>query len=716
MLLTAQKKIICLVFFVSLILSSIFFIAISPFAWAATEDETRWQFVYISDTHLGFLKTNKALEDFINEMTTTNEKYSFLAHTGDITEIGAKDALLFFKEKLSSLEIPVKSTIGNHDVRWSPHGKKILNELLGNAYYSFDYNGIHFIFLDTTIVHQTNGHITNEEIKWLKNDLAKLPNTTPIFIFSHHPIRWTGISVDNGYEVLKILNKFKAKIFFHGHSHNVRVLSWNNTAFVQNGALFNGDYMVVSVAGHPNKQEVKIEARTIGKPDITRTVAEAMLYQNKENPLEILSPKEDKSYERELLVKISSKDPSLKDVKAVLGNTASASGQFVVTLINNGINNGKGEWENIVNLEGLEGGRHYLKVVGTTLDGKEWDSIICFHHNIKKIQEVWKLSLGEQYASLQISGNILLAATLSGKVLGLDSKTGKTTWKFDAKGGVYGSSVIAEKKGEKLGIVATEEGLLYNFNLLNGKLLWQKDLGSPIYSGLAAFNNIVYCVTGQGDLVALDIDSGKVLWKTPLGSFTQGIPKITRSTIFIGTWGNKFFAVNRETGEIKWEKTIGKSIYYSPGVSSPYVSKDIVVIPAKDNKVYAYKIADGELLWEASMPAGYSSPAGKDGILYLATQQGKVIAINEKDGRKKWETSIGTPFFESSPIILKDTLLITSMDGKIFSLNLESGAVKWKYAVTNGYVISTPVFGKELLYVGSMDGYLYCLKLQSNNY
>lgn len=604
------------------------FIFLNPAkVYAVNNLDTEWQFVYISDTHLGFAKTNNALDRFSKELDLLKDKYAFLVHTGDVTEIGTKEAFMLYKQKLSTWGLPAYTAIGNHDVRWSPSGKKLYQEFFGPAYYSFNYNGIHFIVLDTTIVHQTHGHINEEQLEWLAKDIADIPNTTPIFVFSHHPVRWTGISIDNGYKVVRLLDKFYSKIFFHGHSHNVRVQSWNGAAFVQNGALFNNDYMVVKIINIDNVKKVIVEAKTLGDTASKRTVAEIPLETKEFKPNAMIFQKEE------------------------------------------------------------------------------------ITNDVRQPKEIWKKNIGEVYVSPVISKDLVVSANIYGKIIAFEQKTGVLWWKFGATGGIYASPLIIENAIVESVFVATDEGKIYRLSLISGKVEWERDLGSSIYGGISSSESALFCNTGSGDLIALSIEDGKILWKTTLAGFTQGVPQNDGSQLFLGVWGNKFYSIEQKTGNIIWQKRIGKSFYYSPGIATPYLNNDKVIVPAKDNQLYAYNKSNGNLLWSIPVSAGYSSPSGKDGVVYLATQQGKVIAIDEKTGKQKWEVSFGTPFYESSPVIIDDYILISSLDGNLYLLSDKDGTIKWKYNMSRGYVIGTPVVRNGYIWVGSMDGTLYCLKL-----
>ena len=106
-----------------------------------------------------------------------------------------------FKEEC---RLPVEHCLGNHDI-WGwfksksgatgsepQYGKKWAVELLGlgKPYRSFDRAGWHFIALDSITRRGEDyiGKLDDEQMAWLRADLAHVPATTPVLLFSHIPI------------------------------------------------------------------------------------------------------------------------------------------------------------------------------------------------------------------------------------------------------------------------------------------------------------------------------------------------------------------------------------------------------------------------------------------------------------------------------------------------------------------------------------------------
>lgn len=179
-------------------------------------------------------------------------------------------------------DIPVEHCLGNHDVwGWgnrskysseSKFGKTWAMELLQlqKPYRSFDKAGWHFIILDSTHPTKDNGNgyiarLDDEQFEWLKDDLAKTPAKTPIFVMSHIPIigicsLFDGENEKTGNWVIpgswlhidarRIKDAFRkhpnVRICVSGHEHLIDQVVYNDVNYFCNGAVsgawWGGDY------------------------------------------------------------------------------------------------------------------------------------------------------------------------------------------------------------------------------------------------------------------------------------------------------------------------------------------------------------------------------------------------------------------------------------------------------------------------------------------
>lgn len=171
--------------------------------------------------------------------------------------------------------LPLRSCIGNHDIwGWEreksratgnepDYGKKWAIEALGleNRYYSFDRAGWHFIALDGVQPAGPKGegshsaYLDEEQLDWFRRELASVPRTTPILIWSHVPIVSalpitnprgpTGnIIIEEGHVhsdsgmIVNLLSRHpNVKACLSGHLHQVEHVRLRGVDFYCNGAV-----------------------------------------------------------------------------------------------------------------------------------------------------------------------------------------------------------------------------------------------------------------------------------------------------------------------------------------------------------------------------------------------------------------------------------------------------------------------------------------------
>jgi 3',5'-cyclic AMP phosphodiesterase CpdA len=218
---------------------------------AATPESQPFTFAYISDSHLYEKTLNerfvRQLERAVNDINALDPQPDFVLYGGDLAQLAQPGELKLGAQILKQVKAPIKMMVGEHD--WFLDLGDLWKELFGKPYYSFDHKGVHFITLMSVnekdfwtaknlspmqrmqIVsglddgRQSPFEVGEEEREWLARDLANIPKTTPIVVFSHSPLYklykpwnfWT----DDADEVQAILKPFQTVTVIHGHTHQV---------------------------------------------------------------------------------------------------------------------------------------------------------------------------------------------------------------------------------------------------------------------------------------------------------------------------------------------------------------------------------------------------------------------------------------------------------------------------------------------------------------
>ena len=142
------------------------------------KEEPNPEFVILGDNRNGY-QTFSQIIDQINSIGP-----AFTIDNGDLVYGGEPNKYRLFYETVSKLQVPLYTTLGNHDIR--ENGRGIYTKLFGPGYYSFDFQNIHFAFIDSSRGWTEKRSIPEEQYQWLEKDLEKVQGKR-IFVVTHIP-------------------------------------------------------------------------------------------------------------------------------------------------------------------------------------------------------------------------------------------------------------------------------------------------------------------------------------------------------------------------------------------------------------------------------------------------------------------------------------------------------------------------------------------------
>ena len=235
---------------------------------SAPED---FNFVFMTDIHLE--PDKGAPEGFKMAIDSANRlNADFILTGGDLiadalgaTHDRAEQLYSLYNEAIKETGIPVYNTIGNHelfgiyqqsgvDSTHPDYNTGMYQRYFGNTYYSFDHKGWHFIILNSNedAGNRYIGHISEEQISWLKSDLEKIDKKTPIILCTHIPFITTynqlrygalaqndeGLVVTNSRDILIMLHEYNLKLVLQGHLHIIEYINLQDRIhFLVGGAV-----------------------------------------------------------------------------------------------------------------------------------------------------------------------------------------------------------------------------------------------------------------------------------------------------------------------------------------------------------------------------------------------------------------------------------------------------------------------------------------------
>ena len=180
-------------------------------------------------------------EDLINTLLGNPYEAKFSITVGDVV-FDNLDLYDRHKEMIGLIGIPQWNLPGNHDMNYESPNAHFANETykkhLGPIYYSFNYGNAHIVALNNVEYVGSGqrgpnrgdyrGFISDDQMTWLEQDLANVPNDKLIVIATHIPLiaeasddnpgsRITGPNTDNFTELLELLRPFTSIYGLAGH-------------------------------------------------------------------------------------------------------------------------------------------------------------------------------------------------------------------------------------------------------------------------------------------------------------------------------------------------------------------------------------------------------------------------------------------------------------------------------------------------------------------
>jgi 3',5'-cyclic-AMP phosphodiesterase len=202
----------------------------------AKSDGSDLTFVQISDTHIGFKRDANpdvvgSLRRATADIHALPQAPAFVVHTGDVSHLSKAEEFGSARELLREIRVDRVHTVpGEHDTiddGVTGYLKYFDHDGNGRAWYSFDQNGVHFIGLTNTLNFKagTMASLGDEQLAWLKQDLAGRSSSTPIVVLGHIPM-WTiwepwGWGTSDSAQAMALLRPFGSVTVLNGHIHQV---------------------------------------------------------------------------------------------------------------------------------------------------------------------------------------------------------------------------------------------------------------------------------------------------------------------------------------------------------------------------------------------------------------------------------------------------------------------------------------------------------------
>lgn len=197
------------------------------FALRKSEEPKTFKAIFFGDPQPSNIdQVDYIAHDVIAELIGTDAKFGVTL--GDIMF----DRLELFdpsNANVATIGIPWYNVVGNHDINREAtedgDSDETFHRYFGPSYYSFDYGPVHFIVLDDVEWGdlKRNGHISyrgglgEEQLAFVKNDLARVPEEKLVMLMMHIPLG--AVEAGSRGELFRLIEKRPHTLSISGHTH-----------------------------------------------------------------------------------------------------------------------------------------------------------------------------------------------------------------------------------------------------------------------------------------------------------------------------------------------------------------------------------------------------------------------------------------------------------------------------------------------------------------
>ncbi|MFR9166121.1 MAG: PQQ-binding-like beta-propeller repeat protein [Dysgonomonas sp.] len=587
-----------------------------------------FKFALLTDIHIN--KNPFASEDVERSVKEINDnpEIKFVIVSGDLTEEGDRNSLNVAKSLLDKLKVKYYAIPGNHETKWSESGVTSFGHIFGSDRFKFEYNGYLFLGFNTgPVIRMMDGHVSPQDITWLKSELDAAKPNQPVIIVTHYPL--LDGDVDNWYEVTDLIRNYNVKVVLGGHYHKNQLAFYDGIPGIINRSNLRGNEPYGGFSIYDITQDsIVVSEKRIG-----------------EAPRKWGGYSLTEKYYTTDVSKYKRPDYSVNEEYS-----------FV-----------KDVWQT------RNAGAIYSSPV--VYDNKVYVAddlgyLSCYF--LESGQKLWQFKTENRILGTPaVSENIVVVGSTDNYIYGIDAVNGTLIWKYKANDAVIGAVTIGNHGKAYVG---ASDHNFYCLNIKDGSLVW----AYPNVKGYVETRPLLYAgkvIFGAWDnnMYALDADTGELKWAWDGGltrmHFSPAAvwPVAAHGKLFFTAPDRVMTALDVETGKTLWRtnesmvrETIGLS-EDSTRVYSKTMQDSVVCYSAVSEKL--------QKIWKTNVGYGYdhapSMPVEKDGVVFGCTKNGIIFALDAVTGKLLWKHKVGNSLISTVVPLSGKECVYTSAEGYI---------------------------------------------------
>ncbi len=586
----------------------------------------KFSFAFLTDLHIQLINNQPAI-DLENIVADVNKDttLSFVLVGGDITESGDLPSLQRAKEILQKLRKPFYIVSGNHDTKWSESGATDFVKVFGYERFCFESHGICFVGFNTgPVIKMGDGHISPYDVKWIDEQLKKLPPEMPVIAVTHYPLQ--NSDVDNWFLMTDMLRNYNVQAVLNGHYHRNALLSYDGIPGIVNRSTLSAGKPTGGYSIYKVNTELEVSEAKPGE-ELRSWLKLPLDVKKYDAPDKSLLPSED----------INNKYKNIK-IKWVYNAGSSVYTTPVVAKNKLYFGDDRGSF---ISLD-LATGKFYRKI--------DTNSRII--------------------SSPVISKRKLVFGSTNGCIYCYDIVFGNEQWLYNTPKAVLGCPAI----NNDTVYIGGSDGCFRAIDLKTGKQLWNfSQLKGYVESKPVIANGKVIFGAWDTNLYALNCKTGELVWKWNSGN--PGIhyspaavcPVVSGNKVFVVAPDRYFTALDVETGTVIW-RTNKHEVRESIGISE---DKKTVFARCMNDSVVAMDATSSveKVIWKTSAAFGYDINScmltENKGTLLFGSKNGLITAMDAKTGKLKWQYKFGNSIVNTIVALRKNECVFSTTDGYV---------------------------------------------------
>ena len=235
-------------------------------------------------------------------------------------------------------------------------------------------------------------------------------------------------------------------------------------------------------------------------------------------------------------------------------------------------------------------------------------------------------------------------------------------------------------------VVADANGLVKAFDQTSGDLVWETEVGSEIFGGVAAATKLVALGSTEAEVIVLNSDTGEELWRNLVSSEVVSAPAISDGKVIARTIDGKLFAMDSRTGERDWIYDRTVPALTLRGTSSLTASRGAVVTGFANGKIALFLTENGRAVWEKRVASATgrseldrvvdidATPIFVGDTIYAVTFNGNIAAFDVRSGEAKWQREMSS--FQDVTVS-GQLLSVVDARSKVRALDRRTGGTLW---------------------------------------